>query len=509
MPPRLLAVDLGSGALRSVVFDTTGAQLACAYEEIRYQPSCDGAPGAWEFDTDDVWNRIAAAVRRSLHESHTDPSDVLAVSTTSQRHGIAIIGRDGETLYAGPNRDSRGRTESFPDMDPARVYALNGRHAVPILAPYRLRWFQRHEPRVMEQAAHLLMLNDWVAYQFSGEAACADSSAAESLLMNIADRDWSPELSEAFDVQTTLLPPVVRGGDVIGKVTAAAADACGLKKGTPVVAGGGDTQCAMLGCGAIEPGQVGVVAGTTAPVQAVAATPSIDPKGRVWTGVHVPSNRWVHESNAGSAGFLLRWFRDEFGRQTPEGSPETYDAMLAPADSIAPGADGLMAILSPPAMDLSSPPARHRGFIFAPEQPRQMESTVTNAHMARAILEAIAYAVKGNYRQLVELAGGEPESVAACGGCTQSRLFVQTLADVLGKPVTLPQVAEATALGAAICAATGAGVYGSIMEAAHAMTASRIAAEPNPARSEIYEGLYQRWLSVAKGLATLTPPSSA
>jgi len=302
---------------------------------------------------------------------------------------------------------------------------------------------------------------------------------------------------------------VVKGGDVVGKVTAAAAEACGLRKGTPVIAGGGDTQCAMLGCGVVEPGEVGIVAGTTAPVQAVAATPRMDPKGRVWTGVHVPSDRWVHESNAGAAGFLLRWFRDEFGRQAPEGSPESYDAMLAPADGIAPGADGLMAILSPPVMDLSHPPARHRGFLFSPEQPRQMESTVTNAHMARATLEAIAYAVKGNYRQLIELAGREPESVAACGGCTQSRLFVQTVADVLGKPVTLPQVAEATALGAAICAATGASVYGSIMEAAGAMTASRIAVEPNPARTETYDGLYQRWLGIAKGLATLEPASPA
>ncbi len=108
-----------------------------------------------------------------------------------------------------------------------------------------------------------------------------------------------------------------------------------------------------------------------------------------------------------------------------------------------------------------------------------------------------------NYRRLVVLSGKEPSRVALCGGCAQSPLFVEIMASVLGQPIVSPRSGEAAALGAAICAATGAGLYGSLEEASAAMAQIQMVAEPDPARVETYTALYEEWCGVAAGLARM------
>ena len=174
----LVAIDFGTGAVRSVVFDTRGKQLGAAYREISYD-TLSGYPGACEFDGARMWRLIGRVVRKSLAEAGVRDGDVLAVASTSQRHGMALIGKRGETLYAGPNRDSRGR--SVAGNEPVdEVYRLNGDWPMPIIVPYRLRWFERHQPEILERAMAMVMPNDWVTYQLCGEAHVSDSSGVES-----------------------------------------------------------------------------------------------------------------------------------------------------------------------------------------------------------------------------------------------------------------------------------------------------------------------------------------
>ncbi len=492
MPPCLVAIDFGTGAVRSVVFDLRGAQLGASYREIWYKPSPSGAPGAVEFSGSRMWGHIARAVRLALAEAGVRPSDVLAVSATSQRHGMALVDRGGRTLYAGPNRDARGMAvmEAAQDGD---VWAITGKWPMPIGVPYRLRWLQRNQPQVLQRASAALMLNDWVAYQLTGEAAQAASSASESLLLDIRTVGWSQRLIDHFGLPRDLFPKVVLAGEVVGRVTAQAAEATGLPQGVPVAAGGGDTQCGLLACGAVDPGDVGIVAGTTAPVQSVVAGPELDPAGQAWTSVHVAPGRWVHESNAGAAGILLRWFRDTFGDGPKRRRPDSYDRLLAPAAAVAPGSDGMMAVMGPAVIEPGKGYSRNRAFVFAPEAPRSFNGAGTRAHFARALVESIVYAIKANFDRLPEVASGRATRVALCGGCARSPLFVQTVADVLDRPIVMPAAQEVTALGAAICAATGAGVYRTVVEAARRMTVVREAARPNAQDAEVYRRQYPRW----------------
>ncbi len=497
MPPCLVAIDFGSGAVRSVVFGLDGAQLGSGYIEFAYPPSPPDAPGAVELSGPLIWGRIARAVRRSLAEAAVQPGDVLAVSTTSQRHGCALVDRRERTLYLGPNRDARGMAVFEPAAD-GLVWPITGKWPMPILTPYRIRWFQRHKPEIVERAAAVLMLNDWVACQLTGEAACAASSASESQVLDIRSLAWSGELVQHYGVRRDLFPRVALGGECVGRVTAKAAAATGLREGTPVVAGGGDTQCALLACGAIEPGDAGIVAGTTAPVQSVAARPDADTAGGTWTSVHAAPGRWVHESNAGAAGFLLRWFRDTFydGKRN---TADAYERFLAPAALAPPGAGGLMAVMGSPLIEPGKAYMRNRAFVYSPQTP-SVGGMASRAHMARALVECIAYTIKANFERLPEVKSGQTRKVALCGGCTRSPLFVQTIADALGRPVALPRAQEVTALGAAICAAVGAGVYRTIDEAVQRMTGLGAPVQPRPEAAETYRALYPRWRNLVEAV---------
>jgi autoinducer 2 (AI-2) kinase len=438
-------------------------------------------------------------VRRSLRDAGVTAADVSAVSTTSQRHGIAIIGKSGETLYAAPNRDSRGRTEMDPKAD-AFAYGINGRWPSPIMAPYRIRWFARHQPQLLDNAAHILCLNDWVAYQLSSEAALADSAAAETLLVDVRTGGWSKELVRHFNVPPSLLPPIVPGGYAIGKVTHGAARVTGLRKGTPVIAGGGDSQCALLACRAISPGDVAIVAGTTVPVMGVMDKPLLNEASHCWTGIHVPPKRWVLESNGGNAGILFRWYRDQFGQPAgAKGNP--YGDLVKATARIPPGAGGMKAFLGLPVMDQTKPYTLTKGFIYAPETPAIFETSITKAHYTRALLEYIAYVIRGNERQVRDGLGPSAQATVMCGGLARSSTILSIVASVLNRPVSRPETSEPAALGAAMCAAVGIGLHKSLAEAIEGMSQVRVAAMPEKGAAAQYDALYNRWRALADSLA--------
>ena len=499
MAPYLVAIDFGTGAVRSVVFDMAGRELGSAYQEIAYN-SVPSVPGATEFDGAAMWRTIAKVVRRSLRDAGVRPGDIAAVSTTSQRHGIAIVGKSGETLYAGPNRDPRGRTEMDPKAD-ACAYGINGRWPSPIMTPYRIRWFAKRQPKLLDNASHILCLNDWVAYQLSGEAALADSGAAETLLVDVKTGGWSKELVRHFNVSSSLLPPIVPGGYAVGKVTQAAAQATGLRKGTPVIAGGGDSQCALLACRAISPGDIAVVAGTTVPVMGVLGKPLLSEESHCWTGIHVPPKRWVLESNGGNAGILFRWYRDQFG-PAASAKIDPYAELMKGAARIPPGAGGMKALLGLPVMDPTKPYSLTKGFIYAPESPAVFETSITKAHYTRALLEYIAYVIRGNERQVRDNLPAPAQTTAVCGGMARSATFVSMLASVLDRPIARPETAEPAALGAAMCAAVGIGHCKNFAEAVEAMTHVKLVATPDKAAASQYDVLYARWRTLTVSLAS-------
>lgn len=494
-PFRILALDAGTSAGRAVVFDHQGHALAEAIRPWRYETPPEAAPWGRQFDPERFWAIICEAAREALADCGGGP--VAAMAATAQRQATIFLDGHGRELYAGPNIDLRAVFEGARLLDEqgARIHAITG-HLPPMLfASARWLWFQQHRPEVCRRTARLLMMGDWLTWRLCGQAASDPTNAAESGVFDVTALAWSDELLTELHMPRHILPPLELAGTRIGQLTSHAAEALGLPLDTPVAVAGADTACGLLGMNVTRPGQVGVVAGWSAPVQMATARPVFDSRRALWTTPAVIGGQWALEGNPGPAGMAQRWVRDLL---LPEGDYAALDALAASAPA---GARGMVALLGPRVADYDDPQLLWGGVLF----PQASELLpVGRAELARAALENIAFAIRANLEQ-VEAAAGQPApQVHLGGGLSRSRLLAQTMADVLGRPVQVSALASASALGAAMCAAAGAGEYSDLSEAAQAMSPPGQLLTPERAAQAEYLDAYERWLQAYRNLEALS-----
>ncbi len=247
----LLAIDAGTGSCRAVLFTAAGAQAGAGQREwTHHEPP--GVPGGQDFDVDAGWRAIAACIQDALRAAGVTGADVAAVAATSMREGMVLYDAGGREIFACPNVDSRASAEAeelIREGAAEKIYAEAG-DWVAITSPARLRWLGRHRPDILRDAASLGMLSDWIVYRLTGQHVTEPSCGSSSGMFTLAGRSWSPTIPALCGLDPAVLPPVADPGTVVGEVTPAAAEATGLRAGTPVAAGGGDTQLGLLGAGA-------------------------------------------------------------------------------------------------------------------------------------------------------------------------------------------------------------------------------------------------------------------
>lgn len=483
-----LVLDAGTGSGKCVVFDRDGRALAACGErwsyEVRPNPDfpvvkeCSFDPGAF-------WGVLARSVRAALAQSGVAPSEIEGVATTSQREGCVFLDARGKEIYAGPNIDARGFSEGLEVLDrlgAERLYRITG-HSVPFIFPLaRYLWFRRHGEAPV---ATLLMINDWITYRLCGELASEPSNATESMLFDLEARAWSAEILEMFDVPRAILPAVLPCGTRVGAVHAEAAKATGLAAGTPVYMGGADTQCALLGAGALRAGATAATLGTTTPVQTVGERATFDPDGNLWAGCHVVPDRWVLESNAGDTGNAFLWLLDLIA----EGKSRAEQFRLA--DELASGSSATPAMLfvGPTVFNLSRMNlTRPAGLLFPFPS---MHLRPDRGALVRGFVDNVAYAVRGNVEQLRSATGDAYATMSVSGGMTRSSMLVQTIADVLGAPIDVATEPESAALGCAMLIAAQGGSEG--FEELSARMVRRRRVEPDATRHTEHEVRYSKW----------------
>ncbi len=200
----------------------------------------------------------------------------------------------------------------------------------------KLLWVKEHEPQVYARIAHVLLPKDYVRYRLTGTFAMDRADGSGTVLMDLRARDWSREIITALEIPSGWLPPLYEGPELTGEISAQAAQATGLRQGTPVVAGGGDQAATAVGVGAVREGIVSLALGTSGVVFATTNQPFIEPEGRLHAFCHCVPGRWHLMGVMLSAAGSLRWYRDTFSPQAP------YDALLAPCADIPAGAGGLL-----------------------------------------------------------------------------------------------------------------------------------------------------------------------
>ena len=493
----VIALDAGSGSGRTAVFDLEGHLLGIAAESWSPHVPEDEPLGS-EFDPQETWSALARTTRRAMKGAGMAAQSVRAISATSQRDGVVFLDAKGQEVYCGTNRDARGvlHAEDIARTFGEAIHRVTGRWPLGLSAMARLWWFRSHRPEVYRRIAHLLMVSDWLTYRLCGNLSSEPTNASSSMLFDVVQHAWSSELAALLAYPPQLGPPCHEPGHVVGTLTRSAADVFGLAEGIPVVIGAGDSQAACLGCAAFDDGTTTIIAGTTIPVQMILSHPVCDESHRLHLGAYVTPDRWVLESNGGMAGTSYDWFCRTF---VSKGAP-AYVALEREMQDAEPGE--VLAVLGPQIADfreLSFPPKSTFVFPFL----GGAEHLPTRAAFARAILENIAYAARGNVTQLEEISGQEVTSLNLCGGLARSNVFAQIIADVGQRPVRVPSVRETSCLGAAICAAVGAGVYPDLSAAARTMVHWEPVVQPDPANVRRYRGLYRKWIKLfekARGL---------
>jgi len=476
----LIGIDTGTSSTKVVAIDENGTVLGEATRSYEYsQPQ----PGWAEQRAETWWEAACEAVREMLDHIGAARSHVAAVGFSGQMHGTVMLDDRLQPLgdaIIWPDTRSAAEVKAIrSELGTERLGRLTANPIATGFMAATLLWLRRNDPDRWRRLRHVLLPKDYVRLRLTGSLGTDASDASATLLFDTAASRWSSEMAEVVGLDEALLPPVCDSCEKAGTVSAEGAAATGLAEGTPAVFGGGDLAMAAVGGGAVGPGTACVNIGTGGQFFAVADRPLYDRHLRIHTFRHAAAGRWTIGGALLSAGMALQWFCEKVS-----GFP-SYDEVSAAVASVEPGSGGLLFLpylagVRTPHMD----PAARGAFVG-------LTTSHTKAHLARAIAEGVALALRDSARVVGEL-GVQVNSLVACGGGARSRAWKHMLADVLNSPVRGVIVAEQAAVGAAICAGVGAGVFPGIEQAceqAVQLEPGRI--DPEPRNVELYDRLYE------------------
>jgi xylulokinase len=476
--------------------DETGKVIASGSEE--HEPFASPRPGWAEQDPRDWWRACGLAVRKALQSSNLRAGDIACVGFSGQMHGAVLLDSADEVVRSAIIWcDQRSEAQSI------ELEKLFGRDVLiqltcnPPLTNFtltKLLWVRETEPQNWARVAHVMLPKDYVRFRLTGERAIDMADASGTLLLDVANRRWSNEVLSKSGIDVAFLPSLHESPHVCGKISAAGAEATGLRVGTPVVAGAGDQAAGAVGMGIARAGAVSATIGTSGVVFAATDRPALDPAGRLHTFCHAIPGRWHVMGVTQSAGLSLRWFRDRFGVAAKDGR-DPYDILAEEATAAPAGSEG--AFWVPYLMGERTPhldPNARAALIG-------LTASHTRGHIIRAVMEGVAYSLKDTFTIFDEMKI-PVTSIRLGGGGARSPLWRQIQADVYAHEVEIVAAEEGAAYGAAILAGVGVGAWSSVDEACDRVVrvAARIAPNPTDSRTmqqsypiyrKIYPALHQ------------------
>jgi autoinducer-2 kinase len=497
MEKYLMAIDAGTGSVRVILFDTQGNELFVTQSEWTHKED-KRYPGSMDFDIEKNIGIITRLIQEMLAASKVDPGAIAAISTTSMREAIVLYDENGKELWACANVDSRANDEvanlnRISDTIEAEIHHISGQ-TFSLGAIPRILWVKKNVPETYDKTKYVTMLNDWITYRLSGVISVEPSNGCTTGLFDLKKRAWDPGISEKVDLRGDIFPVVNESGSIIGHVTEEFAALTGLSTRTLVVAGGGDAQLGCIGMGVIGEGDAAVLGGSFWQYEYTTNRVEINDDCTVRVNCHAIPNAWQYEAIAFFPGLIMRWFRDTFCELEAYLQKETGESIYAQMEKravdVPAGCNGMICTFSDKMNYFAWKHAAPSFIDF------KFDSSFNKASFYRAIMENAAFVTKGNIDSVSQITNTTPESIVFGGGASKSDLWCQIVADVLNLKVKVPVVKESTALGAAICAGVGAGVYESFHDAIAQVVKFEKTFQPNEANRTVYDELYKKWEAV-------------
>ncbi|MEQ1692212.1 MAG: xylulokinase [Gemmatimonas sp.] len=483
--PVFLGLDIGTSGVKVILVTASGKVEATALSPLTLSTP---QPGWAEQDPDDWWLATIASVKQLL--TQRPQHEVIAVGISGQMHSSTFLDRHGQVIRPALLWCDGRTTDECAEItmraggesqlrDWVRNPALEGFTLPKIL------WLRNHEPDSYRRLSTVLLAKDYIRYRLTGTVSTEPSDASGTLMFDPAGMCWSDALLTAVDVPRGFLPDVAASAAIHGRISAEGARLTGLTEGTPVVGGGADNACGAAGVGVVTPGEVVASWGTSGTMLAPTAQPLVDPGLRAHTFCHVAPGVWYLMGVVLSAGGAFTWYAEQFARDL--GSERDVLRMLdAEAERIAPGADGVTFL---PYLQGERTPHRDasaRGAFLG------LSLAHSRAHLTRAVLEGVCFALKDSLRILQAL-GVSPRQMLLTGGGARSALLRRMQSEIFGLPVTTVNREEGPAYGAALLAAVGAGAFPDVFTAMAATLVRAPLQHPDGAAVAAYEAPYARY----------------
>lgn len=495
----LLGIDVGTSGVKNALFDMEGNAVCQVTRPltVTYQ-----RPGWAEQSPEDWWQAICSATREIVERMAIRPGDILGIGIDGQSWSAIPVSRERGALHSTPiwmdTRCEQICAEYRRALGERRVFEVCGNPLMPSYTLPKVIWFKREVPEVYAAADAILQSNGYIAYKLTGEFTQDMSQGYGWHCFDMRRGKWDKALAAEFGIDARLLPDIVPCDCVIGRVSAQAALESGLCEGTPVVAGGLDAACGTLGAGVIAPGQTQEQGGQAGGMSICLSEYVADP--RLIMSWHVIPDRWLLQGGTVGGGGALNWFEKQLGAQeriwAAEQGGNSFEQLSREAGEVPAGSEGLVFLpyMAGERSPLWNPNAK--GVFYG------LDYTKTRAHMARAVMEGVAYSVRHNI-EVAKNCGAQVGELRAMGGSANSLVWTQLKSDILDRPFVVPDSDNATTLGAALLAGVGVGAYADYEDAVARTVRVRRRHEPNAANRAVYDAGYARYIELGEALSGL------
>jgi xylulokinase len=440
--------DLGTSGLKAVLVDERGRVVRSVREPYALQTPIAG----WSEQDPDVWWRALLVTSRAMLDGVAAPD---AVGLTGQMHTTVALGQRGAPLRAAILWNDQRTVRECAEVSGRIGDALAGWTGNPIRTAFtatKILWLRHHHPELYEKLGTVLLPKDFLRLQLTGVLATDVTDASGTGLFEVDRRRWSDDALRALEIRRAWLPDAHESAALVSRVDRRGARASGLLAGTPVAAGAGDQAAAAIGSGTVDARTLTITLGTSATVQMPAALPSRDPSGVVQTFCHGLPDAWQLLAAVLSGGGSLDWYQGlaaGLERAAIPGEGVAFEPLCRAAAMVGPGAEGLIFLphLTGEAAPYVDPEARGAWFGLTRRHDHR--------HLARALIEGVAFAVRGAIES-VEALTGRASELRVSGGACRGRIWLQTLANVLNRRITTVGAGDVSARGAALLAMAAA-----------------------------------------------------
>jgi xylulokinase len=461
-----MGIDLGSTTIKSIIYDLDGKFIASGSRptEVSY---LDSKNPQWCFwDPDKIWSDTGAAIQEAVSKIY-DPHLIKGVAVTGMGMDGLPIDKQGNWLYPFISwHCTRTEPQSrlwLNEVGAEKIFSMGGNQVLAINTIYRLIWMKENHPEVLSKTDKWLLIEDYINFMLCGRKATDYSMASTTSVLDQKKRSWSEEFIKIAGINKQIFPELMQSGTYLGEVTSRAASLTGLLKGTPVILGGHDYLCAALAVGAFTPDVTMDITGTWEMVIVSTPKPYLSKKifkNGLIVESHVIPDTYCITAAAVSAD-MLEWFRRNYSekKSTDNAEAADWEHLINIASDRSCGSGGVIFLPHFSGRACPNPDNRSLGAFAG------LSNSVEKGDMVRAIFEGLNY----QFREMVEAIEGslnmKSQKVVAVGGSIRNTFWMQNKADVTGKVIEVPDIKEASALGAAILAGIGVGIYGDNIEA--------------------------------------------